>query len=38
VGDPLFAIGAVLGVAITSVVLTLAYGRLTRSSSNGSEG
>jgi hypothetical protein len=29
VGDPLFAIMAVLLVAITSVVLTLAYVRLT---------
>jgi hypothetical protein len=38
VGDPLFAIGAVLLVAITSVVLTLAYVRLTRSPSSGSEG
>jgi hypothetical protein len=37
VGDPLFAIGAVLLVAITSVVLTLAYVRLTRSPSDGSK-
>ena len=29
VGDPLFAIGAVLLVAVTSVVLTVAYVRLT---------
>jgi hypothetical protein len=29
VGDPLFAIGAVVLVAVTSVVLTLAYVRLT---------
>lgn len=29
VGDPLFAIGAVLVVAVTSVVLTLAYVRVT---------
>lgn len=38
VGDPLFAIGAVLLVAITSVVLTLAYVRLTRSPSTGMKG
>jgi hypothetical protein len=29
VGDPLFAIGAVMLVAITSIVLTLAYVRMT---------
>jgi hypothetical protein len=29
VGDPLFAIGAVLLVAVTSVALTVAYVRLT---------
>jgi hypothetical protein len=29
VGDPLFAIGAVLVVAVTSVVLTLGYVRMT---------
>lgn len=29
VGDPLFAIGAVLLVAVVSVVLTLAYVRMT---------
>jgi hypothetical protein len=29
VGDPLFAIGAVVLVAVTSIVLTLAYVRLT---------
>ena len=29
VGDPLFAIGAVLLVAVTSVVLTVAWVRLT---------
>jgi hypothetical protein len=38
VGDPLFAIGAVLLVALTSVVLTLAYVRLTRSRENRGEG
>jgi hypothetical protein len=38
VGDPLFAIGAVLLVAITSVVLTLAYVRLTRPRPPGDEG
>jgi hypothetical protein len=38
VGDPLFAIGAVLLVAITSVVLTFAYVRLTRPRSTGNEG
>ena len=38
VGDPLFAIGAVLLVAITSVVLTLAYVRLTSSGSDGRRG
>jgi hypothetical protein len=31
VGDPLFAIGAVVLVAITSVVLTLGYVRMTDS-------
>ena len=30
VGDPLFALGAVLAVATLSLVLTLAYVRLTR--------
>ena len=34
VGDPLFAIAVVLVVAITSVVLTLAYVRLTASRSS----
>ena len=34
VGDPLFAIVAVLLVAITSVALTLAYVRLTNARSN----
>ena len=29
VGDPLFAIGAVVLVAVTSIVLTLAYVRVT---------
>jgi hypothetical protein len=29
VGDPLFAIGAVVLVALTSIVLTLAYVRMT---------
>jgi hypothetical protein len=38
VGDPLFAIGAVLLVAITSIVLTLAYVRLTRPRSTEDEG
>ena len=38
VGDPLFAIGAVLLVATTSVVLTLAYVRLTSSRSAGRHG
>ena len=38
VGDPLFAIGVVLLVATTSVVLTLAYVRLTSSRSNGRRG
>jgi hypothetical protein len=38
VGDPLFAIGAVLLVALTSVVLTLAYVRLTSSRSSDREG
>ena len=38
VGDPLFAVAAVLLVAITSVVLTLAYVRLTNSRSNGRGG
>lgn len=38
VGDPLFAIGAVLVVAITSVVLTLAYVRLTSARFNGRRG
>ena len=38
VGDPLFAIGAVLLVAITTIVLTLAYVRLTSPRSNGRDG
>ena len=38
VGDPLFAIGAVVLVALTSVVVTLAYVRLTSSRSSGREG
>ena len=38
VGDPLFAIGAVLLVATTTIVLTLAYVRLTSPRSNGSHG
>lgn len=38
VGDPLFAIGAVVLVAISSVVLTLAYVRLTNPRSNGQQG
>ena len=38
VGDPLFAIGAVLLVALTSVVLTLAYVRLTSGRSNAGNG
>ena len=38
VGDPLFAIGAVLLVAITTIVLTLAYVRLTSPRSNGRHG
>jgi hypothetical protein len=38
VGDPLFAIGAVLLVAVTSVVLTLAYVRLTSSRSERRQG
>ena len=29
VGDPLFAIGAVVLVAVTSIILTLAYVRMT---------
>jgi len=37
VGDPLFAIGAVMLVALTSVVLTLAYVRLTNARSSGRE-
>jgi len=37
VGDPLFAIGAVVLVALTSVVLTLAYVRLTNARSSGRE-
>lgn len=35
VGDPLFAIGAVLLVGVTSVVLTLAYVRITSSRAGG---
>jgi hypothetical protein len=38
VGDPLFAIGAVVLVAITSVALTLAYVRLTSSRSDRRQG
>jgi hypothetical protein len=38
VGEPLFAIGVVLLVAVTSVVLTLAYVRLTSARSNGRRG
>ena len=34
VGDPLFAIGVVLVVALLSVLLTLAYVRLTRRRGN----
>jgi len=37
VGDPLFAIGAVMLVAVTSVVLTLAYVRLTNARTSGRE-
>ena len=37
VGDPLFAIGAVMLVAFTSVVLTLAYVRITNARSSGRE-
>ena len=38
VGDPLFAIGAVLVVAVTSVVLTVAYVRLTDARSDRRKG
>jgi hypothetical protein len=38
VGDPLFAIGAVVLIALTSVVVTLAYVRLTSSRSSDREG
>lgn len=38
VGDPLFAIGVVVLVALTSVVVTFAYVRLTSSGSSGREG
>ena len=38
VGDPLFAIGAVLLVAITSVALTVAYVRMTDARSDRRQG